>query len=126
MNITNGTVNRIELKGHVGQEPKVTVFDGMTVARFTMATSEIYRDRSGAIIEDTTWHSVSAWAGKGMPSFSNIHKGSLITVVGRMRNNRYTDKSTGEDKAYWEVLASSIVIEEDGRTEKENPAGIPQ
>lgn len=126
MNITNGTVNRIELKGHVGQEPKVMVFDGMTVIRFTMATSEIYKDRSGAIIEETTWHSISAWAGKGMPPFSNIHKGSLVTVTGRIRNNRYTDKSTGEDKSFWEVLANSITIEDDGRGERDFQVGIPQ
>jgi len=126
MNISNGTVNRIELRGHVGQEPKVMVFDGMMVARFTMATSEIYKDRSGAIIEETTWHSVSAWAGKGMPPFSDIHKGTLVTVAGRLRSNRYTDKNTGEDKTYWEVLANSIVIEGDGKSERENAAGIQQ
>jgi len=123
MNITNGTVNRIELKGHVGQEPKVSVFGDMTVAKFTMATSEIYRDRTGSIVEETTWHSISAWAGKGMPPFSSIHKGSLVTVTGRVRNNRYTDRNTGEDRSFWEVLASSIIIEEDVRGEKENTVG---
>jgi len=117
MNITNGTVNRIELRGHVGQEPKVSVFGDTTVAKFNMATSEIYKDRTGTIVEETTWHSVSAWAGKGVPPFSSIHKGSLLTVVGRLRNVRYTDRNTGEDKSFWEVLANSVVIEEDGRGE---------
>ncbi|MBQ0007018.1 MAG: single-stranded DNA-binding protein [Alistipes sp.] len=120
MNITNGTVNRIELKGHVGQEPKVAVFGDTTVIKFSMATSEIYKDRAGSIVEETTWHSISAWAGKGMPRFSDIHKGTLVRVTGRLRNNRYTDRNTGEDKSFWEVLASSIVIEDEEKEEMVN------
>jgi len=121
MNISNGTVNRIELRGYVGQEPKVSVVGENTAIRFTMATSEIYKDRTGTIVEETTWHAVTAWAGKDMPPFNTIHKGVVVRVKGRLRNSRYTDRNSGEEKLYWEVLANQISVEND--TQEQNGRG---
>ena len=50
----NITVNKIEIRGRIGQEPKVTRVGKNAVARFCVATSEIFRDRSGEIKEEIT------------------------------------------------------------------------
>lgn len=103
--------NRIELRGNAGQDARIMKVGDNTVARFNIATNETYKDRTGNIREETTWHSVTAWAGKGMPDFSRIRKGVCVYVLGRLRQNRYTT-ATGEEKIFYEVLASRVNIEE--------------
>ena len=104
-------MNRIELRGNVGQDARINRVGDNTVVRFNMATNETYKDRSGNLKEETTWHSVSAWNGKGMPDFNNIRKGVCVHVIGRLRQNRYTT-AEGEERSFYEVLASRLVIEE--------------
>ena len=48
------SLNRVELKGRVGQDPKITQVGDSSIARFSIATSEIYKDRSGNLREETT------------------------------------------------------------------------
>ena len=45
----NQTLNRIEIRGRIGQEPRVTRVGEKSVARFCVDTSEIYKDRSGEL-----------------------------------------------------------------------------
>ena len=105
------SLNRIELRGNVGHDARVVKVGDNTVARFNIATNETYKDRSGVLKEETTWHSVTAWNGRGMPDFTAIRKGVCVPVVGRVRQNRYTT-ADGEEKAFYEVLASRVSIEE--------------
>lgn len=105
------SINRIELRGNVGTTPRVNVVGETKVIRFSLATNEVFKDRSGAIREETTWHNIVAWAGKGMPDFSDIKKGTCVAVNGRVRNVRYTN-SEGEDKYFNEVLANRLHIED--------------
>jgi single-strand DNA-binding protein len=104
------SINRIELKGNVGQDPKINVVGENTVAKFNVATHEVYSDKSGALRKETTWHNIVAWAGKGMPDFNEIKKGVCVSLTGRIRTNKYTNND-GEDKQYNEIIANRITIE---------------
>lgn len=104
------TLNRIELRGHVGQDPRISETGGNTVVNFSMATHEILKDRNGNIRQETTWHNIVAWAGRGMPYFEEIRKGTCVYVVGRVRNQKYT-ASDGTERMYNDVLATRIVLE---------------
>lgn len=102
-------LNRVELRGHVGQNPKITTVGESQVARFSIATHETYKDRSGILREETTWHNISAWSGKTIDDLSLLKKGSFVSIVGKMRNVKYTS-STGEDRQFFEVLATRLNI----------------
>jgi len=104
------SINKIELRGNVGQEPRVSVVGENSVIKFSVATNEVYKDKSGNLTEETTWHYVSAWQGKDIAQFSTIHKGTCVHVIGKIRSGKYTDKS-GEEKSFYEVLASSVTVE---------------
>lgn len=88
--IENVTLNRAELRGRIGQDPRIAQVGNTQVCRFSLATSEIYKDRNGDIKEETTWDNISAWAGKNIENFQNLKKGTLVLVVGRLRNVKYT------------------------------------
>ena len=104
------SLNRIEIRGNVGQDARIGKVGDNTVARFNVATNETYKDRTGTLKEETTWHTVTAWGGRGMPDFSQIRKGACVYVLGRLRQNRYT-ASDGTERSFYEVLAARVTIE---------------
>lgn len=104
------SINRVELRGNVGSEPRINEVGESKVIRFSLATNETFKDRNGVLKEETTWHSVSAWAGRGMPDFNEIKKGTCVSLMGRIRNNKYTN-TEGEEKNYTEILANRLTIE---------------
>ena len=58
----NAMRNKVQLIGHVGQEPEIKTFDGgKKVVNFTLATNEVYKNEKGEKVEQTEWHRVSAW-----------------------------------------------------------------
>lgn len=62
---------------------------------------------------DKTWHYISAWQGKNMPDLSSIQKGDKISVIGRLRSQRYT-AADGTERTAYDVLASKVqIIESD-------------
>lgn len=104
------SINKVELRGNVGHDPLINEVANGVVIKFTIATNERFKDRNGVLKEETTWHNIVAWNGKGMPDFKNIKKGTCVSVSGRIRTNKYTN-SEGEDKIYNDVLANRLVIE---------------
>ena len=64
-------LNRIELRGVVGSIRTQTFSDNV-MARMTVATNYAYKDREGAAVIDTSWHSVVAWEGKNVQGLSKI------------------------------------------------------
>ena len=99
----------MEIRGRIGQEPKIFTVGDACVARFSVATNEVFHDRKGVIREETTWHNVSAWAGRNIEDFDKIHKGTLVSVVGRIRNTRFTN-TDGMDRYLTEVVASHLSV----------------
>ncbi|MBO8486419.1 MAG: single-stranded DNA-binding protein [Bacteroidetes bacterium] len=101
-------LNRIELRGNVGNIRVSTVGTGQ-VARFSLATNFLYKNKDGEATVETTWHNIVAWSGKGMPEFEKIGKGSPVYVCGRLRSTKYTGNDGIERQGY-EVIASRLSI----------------
>lgn len=99
-------INRIELKGNVGNIRIKTVGDN-TVANFSLATNYLYTGKNGEGVVETTWFNVVAWGGKGMPDFKNITKGMPLHVTGRMRTAKFNGND-GEEKTIYEVVANRV------------------
>lgn len=104
------SMNKVELKGNVGQDPKVlTVENGGTVIRFSLATHETYKTKDGEWREETMWHNIVAWSSKHMPNFNTIKKGTFIELVGKIRYIKFKN-SAGEDRNITEILALKIIV----------------
>jgi len=104
------TVNRVEITGYVGADPKMTTFeDGKQVIRLSVATDETYKDRYGELKQETTWHTIVAWSGKEMPNFSDIKKGQRIAATGKIKNRSFEGRD-GQTKYFNEVLAFTLKL----------------
>lgn len=100
-------LNRVELRGRVGHDPKVFSVGDAQVARFSVATNEAFRGKNGELREETTWHNVTARAGRNIMEFKDIRKGIFVSLTGRLRNTRFTGND-GNERNIVEVIAGKL------------------
>ncbi|WP_273445421.1 single-stranded DNA-binding protein [Neolewinella agarilytica] len=99
-------VNKITLVGRLGADPEVrTLESGAMVAKFGLATSESYRDKSGEWQEQTEWHDVVLWRGLAERAQEYLKKGSLVYLEGKLTHRKWQDKD-GNPRKTTEVVAN--------------------
>lgn len=104
------TLNKVELRGNVGVDPKITELEnGARVIRFSVATHETFKTKEGALKEETTWHNVAGWYNRSMPDFEKIKKGAFVEVVGKLRYSKYTTKE-GAERYSTDIVAQKMSI----------------
>ncbi|QGY46624.1 single-stranded DNA-binding protein [Maribellus comscasis] len=102
--------NSVRLIGNLGDDPKVRKLDsGKTVANFSIATNEIYRDQNGTKQSETTWHRLVAWGKQADIVENYVKKGSEVAIEGKLTNRSYDNKN-GEKQYVTEVLVNSILL----------------
>lgn len=99
-------VNKVILVGNLGKDPEQRSFaNGGSVVRFTVATSETWRDKqSGERREKTEWHNVSIFnenLGKIATQF--LRKGSKVYLEGSLETRKWQDQQ-GQDRYTTEVV----------------------
>lgn len=103
-------VNRVMLIGNLGKDPDVQYLEGnIGVAKFSLATTETYKDRSGKLVSQTEWHTVVLWRGLAELAQKYLHKGSLIYIEGRLRTRSWEDKE-GNKKFATEVVGDNLIM----------------
>lgn len=106
----NAMRNKVQLIGHVGQEPEIKTFDGgKKVVNFTLATNEVYKNEKGEKVEQTEWHRVSAWGKVADIIEKYVTKGKEIAIEGKLTHRSYDDKN-GEKRFITEVVANDIIL----------------
>jgi len=106
----NALKNRVQLIGNLGAAPEVkTVTNGRKMARFSMATNEIYQNAKGEKVEDTQWHLVVAWGKAAEIAEKLLDKGSEVAIDGKLVNRTYTDKD-GAKKYITEVEMNEFLL----------------
>jgi single-strand DNA-binding protein len=117
-------VNRVMLIGNLGKDPDVQFLDGnIGVAKFPLATTETFKDRSGKLISQTEWHTVVLWRGLAELAQKYLHKGSLVYIEGRLRTRSWEDKE-GNRKFATEVVGDNLIML-DKRTEGSSGSNHP-
>lgn len=87
------SVNRVILVGHVGKDPDVKHLDGgVTVAKFSLATNETYKDREGKTVTQTEWHNIVVWRGLADTVEKYVKSGKLLYIEGKLKTTSYDDK----------------------------------
>ncbi len=101
-------LNKVMLIGNIGADPIVkTLEGGIKVAKFSLATSESYKDERGQLVTSTEWHSIILWRGLAELAEKYIRKGSMIFLEGKIRTRSYEDKS-GVKKYITEIIAENV------------------
>jgi len=103
-------VNKVILLGNLGKDPELKYLEG-NIARlsFSLATTEVYKDRTGNRAEHTEWHNVVLWRNLAENASKLLKKGSQLYVEGKLQTRQWTDRD-GSKKSITEIVGENFVL----------------
>lgn len=106
----NTLKNKVQLIGNLGNAPEIRKTEsGKTLARFSVATNEIYRNDKGEKITDTQWHNLVAWGKVAENVEKYLNKGTEVVIDGKLVSGNYLDKE-GNKKYFTEVHINEFLL----------------
>ncbi len=88
--------NKVQLIGNLGRDPEIrSKQDGSTVASFSLATTESWKDkRSGERVERTEWHKIVVFNERLCELAGRyLGKGSKVYAEGQLKTRKWTDNN---------------------------------
>lgn len=102
--------NKVQLIGNTGNAPEVkTLPSGKKLARFSIATSEAYKNDNGERVVDTQWHNIIAWGKVAELVEQLVKKGTEIAIEGKLTHNSYTD-AQGIKRYNTEIVTNEFLL----------------
>ena len=122
----NGTVNKVILIGHLGDEIKMHYFDGGNcIGRFPLATNETYINKTtGEKINTTEWHNLVVRNKAAEICEKYLSKGDKVYIEGRIKSRQWQDDS-GSQKYTTEIQVTEftfLTLKKDGDDNKSSSA----
>ena len=102
--------NQVQLIGHVGNAPEVKELgSGKTLARFSVATKDSYKDAQGSWVNNTDWHQVVAWGPAAKAIEKSLEKGTEVVLHGKLSTRSWQD---ADSKTHYttEVILSDYSV----------------
>lgn len=101
-------INKVTLVGNLGGDPEIrTLENGTPVGRFSLATTESFKDKEGDWQNQTEWHNIVVWRDLAERAQSNLKKGSSVYVEGKIQYRKYTDKD-GVEKSVTDIICNTF------------------
>lgn len=98
-------MNSISLVGRAGRDPEVKYFEsGTMVANLTLAVNGRGRDA------DTEWFNLEIWGKTAQVAADYVRKGGLIGVTGSVKTEKWTDRTTGEERKKMVVSVNQLTL----------------
>jgi single-strand DNA-binding protein len=105
------SINKVILVGNVGKDPEVKYTpSGVALAKFSLATNERFKDKSGEWQDRTEWHNVLAWQRLAEIVGEYVHQGAKLYIEGMLQTSNWEDRNSGEKKLRTEIVARDIVL----------------
>lgn len=100
-------MNKVTILGRLGQDPETKqINENASVTKFSIATSEKWKDKSGEMQERTEWHRCSAWNKTGEIIEKYFSKGDPILVEGKIETNSY--EKEGEKRYITQIKVNNF------------------
>ena len=118
----SGTLNKVMLIGHLGDEVKMHYFEGGgCVGRFPLATNETYTNKqTNERITNTEWHNIVLRNKAAEICEKYLSKGDKVYIEGRLKTRKWQDDS-GNDRYSTEIQATDFTF----LTTKKESGAIP-
>jgi single-strand DNA-binding protein len=107
----SGTVNKVILIGHTGDQVKMHYFEGGgSIGRFPMATNETYTNRTtGEKVSNTEWHNIVVRNKAAEICEKYLNKGDKLYVEGRLKTRKWQDDA-GNDRYSTEIQCTEFTF----------------
>ncbi len=118
-------INKVILVGNVGKDPEIKYLDGgVAVARFSLATTESYKNKEGLKVETTEWHNIVMWRGLAEVAEKYVRKGKMLYIEGKIRTRQYGEENN--KKYFTEIVVDEMKMLGGPRTDNPEPAANAQ
>ncbi|MBT8245248.1 MAG: single-stranded DNA-binding protein [Winogradskyella sp.] len=102
--------NKVQLIGNLGNDPEVINLEsGKTLAKFSIATNESYKNAHGEKVTDTQWHNIVAWGKTAQIVEKYVGKGKEVAIEGKLTTRSWEDKD-GIKRYTTEVVCSELLM----------------
>jgi len=99
--MSSGSVNKVILIGRLGKDPEIKYTpSGAPMAKFSLATDEVFKDRSGEQQKRTEWHNIVAWNKLAEICGEYLTKGKQVYIEGSIRSRQWEDQAGNKRTAY--------------------------
>ncbi len=104
------SVNKVILIGNLGNDPELKYTpSNRPVCNLSIATNEVFKDKSGQRQERTEWHRVTVWGEQGETCSKYLSKGRSVYVEGRLQTRSWDDKD-GKKRYSTDIVADRVVF----------------
>jgi single-strand DNA-binding protein len=98
-------VNSVALVGRAGQDPEVRYFEsGKVNAKFTLAVNRRSRD------DKPDWFALEIWGKQAQVAADYVRKGLLLGITGSFKLDRWTDRTTAEERSKPVILVDRLEL----------------
>jgi single-strand DNA-binding protein len=105
------SVNKVILLGNVGKDPEIrATAGGMTVANFSIATTDRIKGQDGQYTDKTEWHNLVAFQRTAEIIRDYVKKGNKLYIEGRLQTSSWDDKATGQKKYKTEIIVNDLSL----------------
>jgi single-strand DNA-binding protein len=105
-----GSVNKVILIGNLGADPELKYTpSNRPVCNLSLATNEVFKDKTGQKQERTEWHRVTVWGDSAENCSKYLAKGRTVYIEGRLQTRSWDDKE-GKKRYSTEVVADRVVF----------------
>ena len=103
-------LNKVMLIGNLGKDPEYRHLEGgLIVARFSLATSEYYKNKDGVKTEHVEWHHIVIWRELAeLAERIKLRKGQQVFIEGKIRYRSWQEE--GVKKSKTEIVADSFQL----------------
>ena len=119
----SGSINKVILIGRLGKDPEVkNTPGGAIVTKFSVATDESFKDRSGERQQKTEWHNIVTWNKLAEICGQYLTKGKLVYIEGKIQSRVWEDQG-GNKRTSFEIVANEMKML---GAKEDSPAARPE
>jgi single-strand DNA-binding protein len=106
----SGSMNKVILIGNLGRDPELKMTpSGQALARFSVATTENWKNPQGEKQSKTEWHNIVVWGKQAEIAEKYLRKGKQVMIEGRIQYREYTDQA-GVKKTACDIRCDNFVM----------------
>lgn len=101
--------NKVNLIGNLGKDPEIVNLDsGVKIAKFSLVTSETYKNKQGERVSETEWHNIVIFGKLAEIVEKYVSKGSKVDVEGKIKTRSW--EKDGEKKYATDIIVNELVM----------------
>jgi single-strand DNA-binding protein len=119
------SLNLCQFIGNLGKDPEIAALpNGTTVAKFSLAVADDYKDKQGNKVERTNWVNIVAFGQLADIIARFVQKGSKIYIAGKFTTRSWEDQS-GQKRYATEVVADNMQLLDGKQSDNSAPQSAP-